>query len=85
MFEDLNVAGIRVMARNSHGEIKATLSEIVPMPSSVVVLKTLAARRVVHFVQELGLHSSTFKGGLEISSLPYMKRLFILTILWSSC
>ena len=67
MFEDLNVVGIGVMVRNSHGEIKAALSEIVPMPSSVVVLKTLAARRVVHFVQELGLHSSTFKGGLEIS------------------
>ena len=67
MFEDLNVVGIGVVARNSLGEIKAALSEIVPMPSSVVVLKTLAARRAVHFVQELGLHSSTFKGGSEIS------------------
>lgn len=67
MFEDLNVAGIGVVVRNSHGEIKAVLSEIVPMPSSVVVLETLAARRAVHFVQELDLHSSIFKGGSEIS------------------
>ena len=66
MFEDLNVAGVEVVVRNSHGDIKAALSEIVPMPSSVVVLETLAARRAVHFVQELDLHSSTFKGSLEI-------------------
>ena len=33
MFEDLNVAGVEVVVRNSHGEIKAALSEIVPMPS----------------------------------------------------
>lgn len=67
MFEDLNVAGIGVVVCNSHGEIKAALSEIVPMPSSVVVFETFAARRAGHFVQELDLHSSIFKGGSEIS------------------
>ncbi|XP_030958951.1 uncharacterized protein LOC115980890 [Quercus lobata] len=47
--------GIGVVVRNSLGEVLAALSEIIPLPLSIVVLETIAARRAVTFLQELGL------------------------------
>ena len=55
------------MVRNYLGEVVATLSEIILISSSMVTLKTSAARRAVQFIQELDLHSSMFKGDSEIS------------------
>ena len=66
VFEDLNAAGIGVMVRNSHVEVLAALAKIIPLPSSIPILKTLVARRVVHFVQELDMHSSVFEGDSEV-------------------
>ena len=45
----------------------AALSEIIPSPSSVLALETVAARRAVHFLQELNLHGSIFEGDSETS------------------
>ena len=56
MFEDLNVAGIRVVVCNSQWEVLATLFEIIPMPSSMVKLETLTTRRAVHFCRHLILY-----------------------------
>ena len=67
VFEDLNATGIGVVVCDSHGEVLATLVEIIPLPSSIHVLETLAARRAIHFVQELGMHSSVFEGDSEVS------------------
>lgn len=63
--EDLGVAGIGVVVCNSLGEVKAALSKITPLPSLVVALETLAARRAVHFVQELDLQGLIFEGNSE--------------------
>ena len=85
MFEDLNVAGVEVVVRNSHGEIKAALSEIVSIPCHLSVV-VLAARRAVHFVQELDLHSSTFKGSFEIlvtaiyETVIYLNRIVVILL-----
>uniref|UniRef100_A0A7N2L8B5 Reverse transcriptase zinc-binding domain-containing protein n=1 Tax=Quercus lobata TaxID=97700 RepID=A0A7N2L8B5_QUELO len=49
------ISGIGVVVRNSLGEVLAALSEIIPLPLSIVVLETIAARRAVTFLQELGL------------------------------
>ena len=43
LVEDLNAAGIGVMVHNSHGEVLAALAKIIPLPSLVLVLETLAA------------------------------------------
>ena len=58
IFEDLNAEGISVVV---------AISEVIPISSSMVTLKTIAARRVVQFIQELDLHSSVLEGDLEIS------------------
>lgn len=67
MFENLKEACISVVVRNSQEEVMAALSEKIPMPSSVALLETLAARRDVLFVDELGFHRSSFEGDSETS------------------
>ena len=67
VFEDLGAAGIGVVVRNSSGTIVAALSKIVPCPSSVLALETIAARRAVLFLQELNLHGSILEGDSESS------------------
>lgn len=67
VFDDLNSAGIGVVVRNSQGDIMAALSEQIPMPSSVLMLETLAARRAVLFIHELGFNSSSFECDSEVS------------------
>lgn len=61
MFRDLQAAGIGVVVHNSEGEVLAALSEGIPMPSSVVILESLGARRAVQFIHEIGLRNSVFK------------------------
>ena len=50
IFEDLNAVGISVVVRNYLGEVVVALSEIIPISSSMVTLKTIAARRAVQFI-----------------------------------
>ena len=69
VFEDLGATGIGVMVCNSSDGVLAALSEIIPMPSSIVALETIAAQRAVLFLQELNLHGSTLEGDLETSIL----------------
>ena len=67
VFEDLGAVGIGVVVQNSSGTIVVALSELVPCPSSVLALETIAAQRVVLFLQELNLHGSILKGDSESS------------------
>ena len=48
--------------RNSLGEVLAALSEIIPLPSSIVALETIAARQAVLFVRELGFSGTILEG-----------------------
>ena len=75
IFEDLNAEGISVVV---------ALSEVIPISSSMVTLKTIAARRVVQFIQELDLHSSVFEGDLEISIFAIRDDVspILLVIIW---
>ena len=50
MFDELNEAGIGVVVRNPQGEIMTTLSKKIRKPSSIVMLESLAARKVALFV-----------------------------------
>jgi len=50
VFGDSHEAGVGVVIRNERGEVMAPLLEKIAMPSSVEVLKMLAARRAAIFV-----------------------------------
>ncbi|KAK9997522.1 hypothetical protein SO802_022208 [Lithocarpus litseifolius] len=75
IFEDLSAAGIGVAVRNEHGEVVAALAKQIPIPNSVFTLETLAARRAVLFVQELGLRNAVFEGDSESSIQAISNRL----------
>ena len=81
IFEGLKAAGIGVVVLNEHGEVVAALAEQIPIPDSVFTLKTLATRRAVHFVWELGLCNVFFEGDSEFSTHAIHNRL----LLHSSC
>ena len=68
IFEDLHVAGIRVVIRDEHVEVIAALAGKIPIPDFVLTLEILAARQAVQFVQELDLCNSIFEGD-SVSSI----------------
>ena len=76
VFEDLGAARIGVVVRNSSGEVLAALSEIIPLPSSIVALETIAARRAVLFVCELGFSGIIFEGDSEEAISTIKKQSF---------
>ena len=62
MLEETGEAGIGEVIRNSAGEVMASLSEKIPLPSSVEAVEALAARRVARFVQVVGIIESILEG-----------------------
>lgn len=58
MFEDINSIGIGVVVREDKGEVLATLAKRIHIPESVLELETLATRRAVQFILELGSQNS---------------------------
>ena len=56
---------MRVVIRNDRGEVMASLSEKIVMPSLVEVLEMLAARRAVIFTRELSFKNVWFEGDAE--------------------
>ena len=76
VFDDLGAAKIGVVVRNSLGEVLAALSEIIPLPSSIVALETIAARRAVLFVRELGFSGTIFEGDFEEAISAIKKQSF---------
>ena len=76
VFEDLGAVGIGVVVCNSSGEVLAALSEIIPLPSSIVALETIAARLVVLFIRELGFSGTIFEGDSEMAISTIKKQSF---------
>ena len=81
IFDDLRAVGIGVVVRNEHGEVVTALAEQIPTPDSIFTLETLAARRVVLFARDIGLHHVVFEGDSELSIHAISNRL----LLHSSC
>lgn len=76
IFEELDAAGIGVVVHNSSGELLGALSEIIPLPSSILALEIIAALRAVTFLHKLGLGSSIFEGDSETSILAIKNQCF---------
>ena len=61
-FEDTNEASNRVVICNDKGEVLVAMSGKISLPSSVVMVEVMAARRAVQFVVEIGSSHSIFEG-----------------------
>ena len=64
------------MVRNSSSEVLAALFEIIPLPSSIVVLETIAARQAILFTRELGCSGSIMEGDSEEAILAIKNQSF---------
>ncbi|XP_075663330.1 uncharacterized protein LOC142632897 [Castanea sativa] len=59
-------AGIRVVIGNEAGLVIASLSQQIHLPSTVLKVETLAARRALELTMEIGVNKVTLKGDCEI-------------------
>ena len=62
VFNSSNSADVGVIIRDSNGEVIATLSERILLPTTVMEVETLACRRAVTFALEVGIQDVTFEG-----------------------
>ena len=54
-------AGIGVVVRNDLVQVMGSLAEKIEIPSTMEVLETLATRRAMTFMEELGLRQAIFE------------------------
>ena len=55
-----------VVIRNDHGLIMASLTQQIPLPSSVIEVEVLATRKALELTIELGFDNITLEGDSEI-------------------
>ena len=55
-----------VVIRNHDGLVIASLSEVVPLPSTIIEVETLVAHWIVEFALELGFDNIVLKGDSEV-------------------
>ena len=65
IFQEQGRAGIGVVIRNSAGDVMASLSQQIPMPTMVAQVEAMATRRAVEFAQELGITRAIIEGDSE--------------------
>ena len=61
-----NIAGLGIIVRNENGLAMVALTQQIPLPASVEMVKVLAVHRALWFAKELGFHSVIVKGDSEI-------------------
>ena len=66
IFPNRNIASLRIIIYNDYGLVMATLSQQIPLPTSVEMVEVLAARRALLFARELGFESLVDEGDSEI-------------------
>ena len=65
IFQEQGKASIGVVIRNSEGEVMASLSQQIPLPTTVAQVEALAAHRAVEIARELGFPRITIEGDSE--------------------
>ena len=58
-------AGLGVVTQNSEGLVMASLTQQIPLPTTVIETEALAARRVTEFALEIGLANIILEGDNE--------------------
>ncbi|KAK9989613.1 hypothetical protein SO802_029852 [Lithocarpus litseifolius] len=66
VFKDKDRAGIGVIIRDSRGLVMGSMSQVVPLPQTIVELEALAALKALEFAADLGLFNVILEGDSEI-------------------
>ena len=62
LFQANDCAGLGVVIRNGEGQVMASLSQNIPLPSTVIEVEALAARRALILAQEIGFTRVVLEG-----------------------
>ena len=65
VFTQQNRAGLGVVIRDSEGAVMASMSQQVPLPTTVAQVEALAARRAAVFALEIGITKAILEGDSE--------------------
>ena len=65
-FAEDGTAGIGVVIRNDAGLVMDSLYQRIPLPTSIIEVEALAARRAMEFTLELGFDNVTLEGDSEV-------------------
>ena len=66
IFEQQGKAGLDVVIQNSNGEVMASMSLLVQLPSTVAQVEAMAARKAMEFALEIGFDEIILEGDSEI-------------------
>nr|XP_023900897.1 uncharacterized protein LOC112012746 [Quercus suber] len=66
IFSQQERAGVGVVIRNAEGAVMASLSQQIPLPTTVAQVEALAVRRATEFALELGVTKAIFEGDSEV-------------------
>ena len=66
IFEQQGKASLGVVIRNSNGEVMASMSQLVQLPSTVAQVEAMAARKATEFALEIGFDEIILEGDSEI-------------------
>ena len=62
IFEQQGKAGLGVVIRNSNGEVVASMSQLVQLPTTVSQVEAMSARKATEFALEIGFDKIILEG-----------------------
>ena len=65
IFQEQGRAGIWVVIRNLAGVVMASLSQQIPLPTTVAQVEAMAVRKAIEFAMELGITQAIIEGDSE--------------------
>ena len=65
LFSQQGKAGLGVIIRNSEGDVMASMSQQIPLPTIVAQVEALAVRRAAVFALEIGINKAILEGNSE--------------------
>ena len=66
IFEQQGKVGLGVVIRNSNGEVMASMSQLVQLPTTVSQVEAMATRKATEFALEIGFDKIILEGNSEI-------------------
>ena len=65
LFSQQGKAGLGVIIRNSEGDVMASMSQQIPLPTIVAQVEAFAVRRAAVFALEIGINKAILEGDSE--------------------
>nr|POE91171.1 hypothetical protein CFP56_51447 [Quercus suber] len=66
LFDADNTSSLGVVIRNEHGQVMVSLSERIPLPSTVIEVEALVARRGLELAMETGFRNIVLESDSQI-------------------